>query len=125
MSFSEAEKVDIRFFCGYPIYGAINVSSFGFRYFQFFGLLEFRMLNMKPEEEAVVRDMLVELRVLKTDIYAARDNLDTDRAAVWYRNRTEVNDRDSLFKLRRKMLCDFLGIPYKMGLVGYSYRLVN
>lgn len=123
--FSDAEKVDIRFFCGYQILGGANVPAFGARYFGSYGLLEFRMTNMSEPEEDFVRDMVTDLHILYADVFGTRDNLDTDRAAVWYRNKNEVPDRENLFKYRRVMLCDYIGIAF--GGVGsrYSFRLVN
>jgi hypothetical protein len=41
----------------------------------------------------------------------AGDNLDTDQASVWTRNRDELRDRSRLFDDWRRRLCGFLGIP--------------
>lgn len=131
MSFSEGEKVDIRRFCGYPVFGATTEYAFGYRYFGFYGLLEFRLNHLKPEEEVIIREMVADLKNLYADIYSARDNLDTDRAAVWYHNRQEVDHRTDLYERRRRTLCDTLGIPYRgadsTSVSGSSYnvRLYN
>lgn len=112
MAFTEAEKVDVRRFCGYPAFG-IGPSGFqGWRFWQSYGLLEFRLNNMDPAEEAVIRTVyLANLSGLETAILGAGANLDTDKAASWTRNKSEVGDRDRLFSNWRRKLCGFLGIP--------------
>ena len=68
------------------------------------------MNNLAVEEETTLIDKyLVILNSLETDIPTASDNLDTDRAAVWYHNKNEVRDRFALYKLWAIRLCDFLG----------------
>lgn len=124
MSFSEAERTDIRFFCGYAMFGNTNTPMFGPRFLTSYGLLEYRVINASPSEEDLIRSMLVDLRVLRADIYAARDDLDTDRAAVWYRNKAEIAEKSNLYRLRRYELCDFLGVPFGQG-VRYANRMVN
>lgn len=115
--FTEAEKVDVRRFCGYPAYG-IGPSGFqGWRFWQSYGLLEYRLNNMDPSEEVVVRTIyLANLYTLETAIVGASANLSTDKAAVWTHNKNEVADRDGLFSNWRRKLCAFLGIPAGDGL---------
>jgi hypothetical protein len=111
MAFTDTEKTDIRRFCGYPAYGA-TASGFGsWRFFQAYGLLEFRMNNLTDAEAIVVRRYLGTLTVLEFSVPRAGDNLDTDQAAVWTRNRDELRDRTRLFDDWRRRLCSFLGIP--------------
>jgi hypothetical protein len=110
--FTEAEKVDVRRFCGYPAYGAGPSGFQGWRFFQAFGLLEFRLNNLDPTEETVVRTIyLQQLYPLELGIAGAAANLDTDQAAVWKHNRDEVAHRDQLFANWRAKLCRFLGVP--------------
>ena len=54
-------KSDVRRHLGYPVAGLARVSPFGvgfasgfigYRFFEVYGLLEYRMVNMAPEEEA-------------------------------------------------------------------------
>lgn len=117
MSFTEAEKVDIRRFCGYEAFGAGPSGFQGWRFFQAYGLLEFRLNNMAPEEEAVIRvTYLANLYTLETAIVGASDNLDTASAAVWTWNKNEISDRDRLFSNWRRKLCSFMGIPPGKGL---------
>ena len=112
MAFTDAQKVDIRRFCGYAAFGGQPVQAFGHRFYQHYGTLEFRMNNLLPEEEAVIAETyLANLADLETAIPATSENLDTDVAAVWTHNRHEQRDRERLFDSWRRRLCGFLGIP--------------
>jgi hypothetical protein len=111
MAFTDPEKTDIRRYCGYPAYGAAASGSQNWRFFQAYGLLEYRMNNLSASEEAVVRRYLGTLTVLEHAVPRAGENLDTDQAAVWTRNRDELRDRMKLFDDWRHRLCGFFGIP--------------
>jgi hypothetical protein len=111
MAFTDSEKTDVRRFCGYPAYGAANSNFQSWRFYQAYGLLEFRMNNLSDAETTVVRRYLGTLTVLEFAVPRAGDNLDTDQAAVWTRNRDELRDRGRLFDDWRRRLCGFLGIP--------------
>ena len=111
MPFTDAEKADIRRFCGYPAYGAVSAGMQSWRFFQVYGLLEFRMNNLSDAEAGVVRRYLGTLTVLELSIPRAAENLDTDQAAIWTRNRDELRDRTKLFDDWRRRLCGFFGIP--------------
>jgi hypothetical protein len=111
MAFSDAEKADIRRFCGYPAYGNANSAMQNWRFFQVYGLLEFRINNLSDAEAAVVRRYLGSLTVLELAVPRAGDNLDTDQASVWIRNKDEVRDRTRLFDDWRRRLCGFFGVP--------------
>jgi hypothetical protein len=112
MAFTDAEKTDIRRFCGYPVFGGQPVQAFGHRFYQHYGTLEFRINNLQAGEEAVIRTTyLANLQQLETDIVGARSNLDTAAAAVWTHNKNEVRDREALFDGWCRRLCGFLGIP--------------
>ncbi len=119
MAFTNAEKADIRRFCGFPVFGGQPVQAFGHRFFQQYGTLEFRMNNLLAEEEAVVRTTyLANLYTLETAIPGAGANLDTDEAAVWKHNKQEVADRIALFTHWRRELAAFLGVKPGAGLAG-------
>ena len=62
-------------------------------------------------ELTVIRGYLSQLNALETALLGAGTNLDTDQAAVWRRNRSELGDRDALFTSWRIRLCGFLGVP--------------
>ena len=111
MAFTEAERTDIRRFCGYPAYGSGNAGFQGWRYYQVYGLMEYRISHLSGSEEATVRRYLATLTDLENAIPAASANLDTDQAAVWTRNKTEVQDRERLLTDWCRRLCGFLGLP--------------
>jgi hypothetical protein len=111
MPFTDAEKTDIRRFCGYPAFGAANSGQQNWRFFQAYGLLEFRMNNLTDAEAGVVRRYLGTIAVLEHAVPSSADNLDTDQASVWTRNRDELRDRTKLFDDWRRRLCGFLGVP--------------
>jgi hypothetical protein len=123
-SFSDAEKTDIRRFCGYPAYGAGASGFQGWRFFQAYGLLEYRMNNLSVVEQSVCRTYLGTLRGLEVAVPQAGQNLDTDQAAVWTRNQGEVRDRFALLDEWRRRLCSFLGLPPGPSLVDPGITLV-
>lgn len=117
MSFTETEKVNIRRFCGYQVFGSEANPNWGDRYFTQYGLLEFRMNNMTSEEEIVVRTVyLANLITLESQIPLVSANLDTDKAAVWTHNKNEHRDRETLFASWRLKLCSFIGVEPGKGL---------
>jgi len=110
--FTDAEKTDIRRFCGYPAYGQAGTSAEGYRFMTSYGALEYRLNNLSAAEESVVRTTyLANLPTLETDIFGARANLDTAAASVWTHNPREQADREALFASWRLKLCGFLGVP--------------
>lgn len=54
---------------------------------------------------------LTKIAGLEADVLSATDNLDTDQAAVWVHNKNEVQDRMKLYRLWRRELCGFIGVP--------------
>lgn len=121
---ADAEKVDIRRFCGYPAYGAASAGLQSWRFFQVYGLLEFRLNNLSPDEITVTRRFLGTLTTLEIAVPAASTTLDTDQAATWTRNKDEVNQRLQLFDSWRRRLCGFLGVTPGPGLSGTNPGLV-
>jgi hypothetical protein len=124
MSFLDSEKTDIRRFCGYPAYGGTPAGFQNWRFYQAYGLLEFRMNNLSAAEEAIVRRYLANLNVLETAVPMAAQNLDTDQAAVWTHNREEVADRTALLDDWRRRLCSFFGLPPGPGLASSGIAIV-
>jgi hypothetical protein len=110
-SFSDAQKADIRRFCGYPAYGAGAAGFESWRFFQAYGTLEYRMNNMAPAEVAVTLQYLSTLATLEFAVPTTSENLDTDAAATWTHNKDELRDRANLFDAWRRRLCGFLGVP--------------
>jgi hypothetical protein len=121
---SDTEKVDIRRFCGYPAYGAAPTGMQSWRYFQIYVLLEFRLSNLSDPEIGIARRYLGNLTTLELAIPATSDNLDTDQASVWTRNKEELTERIRLLDEWRRRLCGFLGIPVGPSLVGGTVALV-
>lgn len=111
MPLTDAEKTDTRRFCGYPAYGIGAAGFQGWRFYQAYGLLEFRMNNLADAELAVLRRQLNTLTTLEAAVPRSGDNLDTDTAAIWTRNPNEATDRAALFDDWRRRLCGFLGLP--------------
>ena len=84
MAFTTAEKVDIRRFCGYGLYGGAQpLPASGYRFSTQYGVLEYKLNTLGAEEEAVVRTVyLANLSTLETAIFGVGANLDTAQAAV-------------------------------------------
>ena len=111
MSLTDSEKTDIRRFCGYPAYGVGATSFQGWRFYQAYGMLEYRLNNLSTPELSVARRYIATLISLEVGIPASAANLDTDQAAVWSRNPNELRDRTRLFDDWRRRFCGFLGVP--------------
>lgn len=113
---TDMEKIEARRQCGYPAYGGTASGFSGWRFFQAYGLLEYRLNNLADGELLVLRKYLKTLAELEAEIPQASVNLDTDQAAVWSRNQNECQDRIQLYDGWRSRLCAFLGIPPGPGL---------
>lgn len=121
---ADSEKTDIRRFCGYPAYGNAPSGFETWRFYQVYGLLEFRMTNLSDSELVIVRRYLAALTVLECAVPTAGQNLDTDQAAVWTRNRDEPRDRVRLLDAWSRRLCGFFGIPPGPALASSGITLV-
>ena len=117
---TDPEKTDARRFCGYPAYGASASGNTGWRFYQAYGALEYRLNNLSASEESVLRQHLANLRMFEAAIPAAADNLDTSTAAVWTHSPTEIADRLRLERDWGRRLCGFLGIPPGPALISQS-----
>lgn len=114
MALTTAQQVDVRRFMGYSVSG--DSTSFPYRELvysnvSYMGLsIDYRLQHLTSDEEAIVTNVyLTNLTALEAAIVAAGANLDTDVAAVWTRNKREVEDRTALFNQKRRDLCAFLG----------------
>jgi hypothetical protein len=121
---TDNEKIDARRHCGYPAYGGTAAGFSSWRFYQVYGLLEFRLNNLADGEATIVRRYLGTLAALESAIPRSSDNLDTDQAAVWSRNQNEYRDRELLFDGWRVRLCGFLGIPPGPGFHSSSPNLI-
>lgn len=110
-----AQLADARRHMGYPMLGDtdpddrsdaayVRVTSGRFQ------TLAHRLSTLRAEEETIVTNYLITLAGLEAGIAAAAGNLDTDKAAVWQRNRSEVSDRTRLYNQWRRQLCGFIGV---------------
>jgi hypothetical protein len=126
MSFTEAEKTDLRRFCGYGAYGGgTPLPASGYRFATAYGILEYKLNTLSTSEEAVVRTTyLAQLLLLETALVGTSDNLDTAEAAVWKHNAHEQRDREALLDGWRRRLCGFLGLPPGPALTGGGLTLV-
>jgi len=113
---TDQQKTDIRRFCGYPAYGASPSGNIGWRFYTAYGLLEYRMNNLSTAEIEVVVNYLATLYQLEAAVPTASSNLDSDAAASWKHNQSEVRDRLLLLDEWRKRLCSFFGVPEGEGL---------
>jgi len=71
-----------------------------------------------------VRKYLVTLLSLESAIPRSSENLDTDQAAIWTRNREELRDRAKLFDGWRRRLCGFFGVPIGPAVIDTGISLV-
>lgn len=115
---TDAERVDARRFMGYPAYGPGNSGFQGWRFFDAYGTLEFRLTNASDAELVVIRQYLVSLTSLEQDILNATSKIGIDQAAVFKRNANEIRDRQRLLDDWRRRFCGFLGIPAGEALTG-------
>lgn len=114
MAFTDDQKNQIRMHTGYGVYGSESNPNYGYRYFTWFGTLEYKMNNLAPVEEATVLTVfLPRLNDLQTAIFdQTTQNADTDRAAVWYHNKNEQADREKLYMSLRLKLCAYFRVPF-------------
>ncbi len=124
MALTDAQATDIRRFCGYPAYGAGPAGFQGWRFFTAYGLMEFRINNLSPDEETVVSNYLLTLNLLETAVTDTGGQLGTAQASVWTRNPAELRERMALFDTWRRRLCGFLGLPSGPALGDGMLRLV-
>ncbi len=111
--FTDAEKTQIRRFCGYPVFGDSPTAGFGTRFHPHYEALEWKLNHLSGDEERLAREIyLPRLAQLETDLFdRTRENLDTDAAAVWTHNQAEHRDRAALFDDLRRRFCGYLGVP--------------
>lgn len=118
---TDAEKIDVRRFAGYALVGDTSVDDSRDMAYSWVspGVMQtlFHRLNsMSLREQDVLRTKYLPiLNSLEDAVVSAGANLDTDIAAVWTRNKSEVQDRTRLFNQKRRDMCAFIGIkpgPY-------------
>ncbi|MEA2738519.1 MAG: hypothetical protein QOH05_1826, partial [Acetobacteraceae bacterium] len=72
----------------------------------------------------VARRYLVNLTTLELAVPGASDNLDTDQASMWTRNKDEVLNRIGLLDEWRRRLCGFLGVTAGPALTSGTATLI-
>lgn len=122
MALTAQQTADVRRFAGYPSLGtdtpadASRDFAYGWVSPGVWQTLFTRLENMPPEtENTLVTVYLVQLYRLEQAILGASDNLDTEVAAVWTRNKNEVSDRMQFFDSWRRRMCQLIGVapgPY-------------
>jgi hypothetical protein len=117
MALTAQQNTDVRRYAGYPFLGDVAVDdsrdmAYGWVSPGVLQTLNHRLANMSAAEESVLlTTYLTPLSSLEAAIPAAGDNLDTDQASIWTRNKSEVANRTSLFNQWRRQMCAFIGIP--------------
>jgi hypothetical protein len=110
---TDAQKVDIRRWMGYPTLNAgypDTIYTVAWDRSQFPVSITDKLANLTDGEETVlVEKFLTPLESLEAAILTVSDNLDTNVAAVWQRNTNEQADRERLFDSVRRRMCAFLG----------------
>lgn len=110
MPLSQADADDIRRYAGYPVGAAMMFQDAELTAYS--AQLDSILAGLSESQINVLQtSYLAPLRTLESAIPAAGQNLDTDRAAVWYHNRSEIQDRVDLFMITRRSMCFFVGIP--------------
>ena len=121
---TDAQKVDVRRFCGYPAFGSGADGNAGWRFYQAYGALEYRMANLSVSEVSVVSNMISTLNGFETSLEGSVGDLDTDAAGAWSRNKDEVRDRAGLMTMWSKRLCAFFGVPPGPAMVVSGLNLI-
>jgi hypothetical protein len=130
VALTDAQMTDVRRYAGYPLAGTtMTITDDQDVVYMQFGMvtmsLHRRLTSLSTNEETVLGTYLTTLAGLETAVAGAGANLDTDQAAVWKRNRSEVGDRAALFDQWRFRMCAYLGLPPGPGLAGGGNRLMR
>ena len=112
MALTDAERIDVRRYCGYAMFGNSSSGYQGYRFFTAYGTMEYRMTNATDNEIIQIRNLLAKISTADDAIVSSADNMDTDSAAVWVHNKNEVRERIEFFDYWRDRLCRFFGIPH-------------
>lgn len=142
MALTETQKADVRRHMGFGPEGnlALGGSSFiGYRFFTKYGQLEYRLNNLKTEEETILvgtgnqpplvpinpnftdpsTDIVYDgyLRVcnfLEGQIATVTDNLDIEKAGDYTARKTEMVDRVKLYRWWCARMAQYLGVQSDM-----------
>lgn len=111
--FTLTEKTWIRWACGYGMEGNVASGFASWRFFQAFGVLDFKLVdgNLTPSEYQIARQMLGEISTLRTAMIAISSSLNVGKAAVYTRNPRELAERRSLLRDWRMQLLGLMQLP--------------
>lgn len=119
--FTDQQLVDLRRYMGYPAYGNGNTGFQSYRFFQVYGVMEFRLANLsRAEGETVVNTYLAQISGAEQDLYTARANLQVESAGQYKHNPAELAQRRQEYESLRFSLCGFLNIPPGPGLAPWG-----
>jgi hypothetical protein len=121
---TDVERINVRRYCGYAMFGNGNSGEQGYRFFQAYGFLEFRMTNATDDELTQIRQYLTYLATLEAAIPALIGQLAIDGAAALKTNPSAVRDSVNLYNWQRRELCNFMGVPAGSGLGTGGTRMV-
>lgn len=121
MALTDAQVTDVRRFAGFQLSGTPGLTANNDIAYLVFGTRQMSLVERlntlsASEETVLVSVYLTNLYALEQAILDSSDNLDTDVAAVWSRNKQEVRDRQNLFDDWRRRMCAFLGFAPGAGL---------
>lgn len=114
MALTDAQITDVRRYAGFQLAGTPALTSNNDITYLVFGTRQMSLIERlnslsASEESVLINTYLTNLNTLESAIVAAAANLDTDEAAVWKHNKSEVADRERLFDGWRRRMCAFLG----------------
>lgn len=121
---TSAERVAARRYCGYAMYGSGQSGEQGYRFFHWYGFLEFRLTNASDDELVQIRAFLSSIANLESQIPTLMQQLAISEAAVLKTNPRAVRDSMNLYNTWRRELCNFLGIPPGEGLGSGTLRII-
>lgn len=110
-TFTDAQMVDIRRFCGYPARGTANNMFNSNLFFTWFEELQYRAMNLSPAEGAIVaNEYLVQINGARRDIFNARANQTAlASGSVTFRD-NEMEIRRGEYERLCYELCNFFGV---------------
>ena len=128
MALSEAQKLDVRRYAGYPLVSPdpefvdpaiVNVPG------QVRSLGDW-LDDLSAEQETVLTDLyLANLTTLETGQLDALENVDASAAGTWKSNPREISERRRMFNQWRRDMCNFIGVDPGPGLGSGGMNLVR
>jgi hypothetical protein len=109
--FTDQQATDIRRFCGYPAQANGNVLFNAPWVNVQYLALDYRIPNLSLTEGGTVAAMLVVLNTLEGQIDTAAAGLDVGTAGPYIRNPEEMRERERNFAVKRRRLCQHMGVP--------------